>query len=119
MRRSASIGLRHRRARQGACRRAGAHPRLHGAADFGGGDFFVLTRARSSPARSAIPARTGPTIWCWLCWSATAASSTRRSRSRWSGELEIGAKLDPHTGAVRLVRLRDARWQPIDNPRPE
>ncbi|MGH7088808.1 MAG: hypothetical protein ACREFQ_07895, partial [Stellaceae bacterium] len=29
------------------------------------------------------------------------------------GGLELGAKLDLRTGAMRLVRLADARWQPI------
>jgi hypothetical protein len=29
------------------------------------------------------------------------------------GELDIGRRLDPRTGVTRLVRLRDARWQPV------
>ena len=76
-------------------------------------DFFVLIRA--------------PVITCPFCdpgtnWPDDMVLALLEGESRFVdptqpievvGELELGAKLDLRTGATRLVRLRDARWQPI------
>jgi hypothetical protein len=76
-------------------------------------DFFVLTRA--------------PVITCPFCdpgtnWPDDMVLALLEREGRFLdpaqpievvGELEIGAKLDLRTGAMRLVRLRDARWQPL------
>ncbi len=77
------------------------------------GDFFMLTRS--------------PVIACPFCdprvgWPDDIVLALLERDSRFIdpghaievvGELEIGARIDPHTGALRLVRLRDARWQPV------
>lgn len=79
-------------------------------------DFFVLTRA--------------PVITCPFCdpgtsWPDDVVLALLERESRFVdpgqpievvGELELGAQLDFRTGATRLVRLRDARWQPIAVP---
>jgi hypothetical protein len=76
-------------------------------------DFFVLTRS--------------PVITCPFCdpganWPDDVVLALLERETRFvdpaqlievAGELEIGAKPDPRTGTVRLVRLVDARWQPI------
>ena len=98
---------------------AGAPVRIRGymaPPDLEQSDFFVLTRA--------------PAITCPFCDPGTSwpddvvvALLVRDSRFvdpaqpiEVVGELELGAKLDLRTGATRLVRLRDARWQPIVVP---
>ena len=77
------------------------------------GNFFVLTRA--------------PVVTCPFCdpgtsWPDDVVLAMLDTDSHFVdpgqaievvGELELGAKLDIATGATRLVRLRDARWQPI------
>jgi hypothetical protein len=77
------------------------------------GDFFVLTRA--------------PIVTCPFCdpgtnWPDDMVLALLERDTRFVdpaqpievvGELELGAKLDLRTGAMRLVRLREARWQPI------
>ncbi len=79
-------------------------------------DFFVLTRA--------------PIITCPFCdpgtsWPDDVVLALLARDSRFVdpaqpievvGELELGAKLDLRSGGTRLVRLRDARWQPIIAP---
>ena len=81
-------------------------------------DFFVLTRA--------------PVITCPFCdpgtnWPDDMVLALLEQDSRFVdpaqpievvGDLELGAKLDLRTGAMRLVRLRGARWQPISAPAP-
>jgi len=76
-------------------------------------DFFVLTRA--------------PIVTCPFCdpgtsWPDDVVLALLKRDSRFVdpaqpievvGELELGAKLDLRSGGTRLVRLRDARWQPI------
>lgn len=76
-------------------------------------DFFVLTRA--------------PVITCPFCdpgtsWPDDVVLALLARDSRFVdpaqpievvGELELGAKLDLRSGGTRLVRLRDARWQPV------
>jgi hypothetical protein len=76
-------------------------------------DFFVLTRA--------------PVFTCPFCdpgtnWPDDVVLALLERDSRFVdpgqaievvGELELGAKLDLRTGATRLVRLHDARWQPL------
>jgi hypothetical protein len=79
-------------------------------------DFFVLTRA--------------PIVTCPFCdpgtnWPDDMVLALLERESRFVdpaqpievvGELELGAKLDLRTGAMRLVRLKDARWQPLTGP---
>jgi hypothetical protein len=76
-------------------------------------DFFVLTRS--------------PFMTCPFCdpdarWPDDVVLALLERGSRFvdpaqpievAGELEIGAKLEPRTGTVGLVRLRAARWQPV------
>src|SRR5215469_8605500 len=76
-------------------------------------DFFVLTRA--------------PIVTCPFCdpgtsWPDDVVLALLARDSRFVdpaqpievvGELELGAKLDLRSGGMRLVRLREARWQPI------
>ena len=98
---------------------AGAPVRIRGymaPPDLEQGDFFVLTRA--------------PVITCPFCdpgtnWPDDMVLALLERDSRFVdpaqpievvGELELGAKLDLRTGGTRLVRLRDARWQPIAAP---
>ena len=95
---------------------AGQPVRIHGymaPPDLEQSDFFVLTRA--------------PVITCPFCdpgtnWPDDVVLALLERDSRFVdpaqpievvGELELGATLDIRTGAVRLVRLCDARWQPI------
>ncbi len=95
---------------------AGLPVRIRGymaAPDLEESDFFVLTRA--------------PIVTCPFCdpgttWPDDVVLALLERDSRFVdpaqpieivGELEIGAKLDLRTGAMRLVRLRDARWQPV------
>jgi hypothetical protein len=75
--------------------------------------YFVLTRS--------------PVITCPFCdpdasWPDDVVLALLERETRFvdpaqlvevAGELEIGPKLDPRTGTMRLVRLLDARWQPI------
>jgi len=77
------------------------------------GDFFVLTRA--------------PVFTCPFCdpgtnWPDDMVLALLEGESRFIdpgqpieavGELELGAKLDLRTGGMRMVRLRNARWQPV------
>lgn len=77
-------------------------------------NFFVLTRS--------------PVITCPFCdpgasWPDDVVLALLERDSRFVdpaqaievvGELEIGPKIDPRTGALRLVRLCDARWHPLD-----
>jgi hypothetical protein len=79
----------------------------------GEADFFVLTRS--------------PVVTCPFCdpganWPDDVVLALLERSSRFidpaqpievAGELDIGARLDPFTGTVRLVRLGDARWQPV------
>lgn len=75
--------------------------------------FFVLTRS--------------PVITCPFCdpgasWPDDVVLAHLERDSRFVdpaqaievvGELDIGPKIDPRTGATRLVRLTDARWHPL------
>jgi len=74
------------------------------------GNFFILTRS--------------PVITCPFCdpsagWPDDVVLVHLERDGRFidpaqvievAGSLELGAKLDPQTGMVRLVRLRDAQW---------
>ena len=76
-------------------------------------DFFMLTRS--------------PVVTCPFCdpgtgWPDDVVLALLERDSRFidpaqeievAGLLEIGPRLDPRTGALRLVRLVDARWQPV------
>lgn len=77
-------------------------------------NFFVLTRS--------------PVTTCPFCdpgaqWPDDVVLALLESDSRFvdpscaievAGELDIGRKVDPRTGATRLVRLVGARWHPLD-----
>ena len=76
-------------------------------------DFFVMTRA--------------PIFSCPFCdpdigWPDDVVTALLESETGFLdpavqievvGELEVGRKLDRRTGLTRLVRLREARWQPL------
>jgi hypothetical protein len=76
-------------------------------------DFFVLTRS--------------PVVTCPFCdpgaqWPDDVVLALLERDSRLvdppcaievMGELDIGRKVDPRTGATRLVRLTGARWHPL------
>jgi hypothetical protein len=76
-------------------------------------NFFVLTRS--------------PVLTCPFCdpgaaWPDDVVLALLERDSRFidperaievAGELDIGPKFDARTGALRLVRLRDARWHPL------
>jgi hypothetical protein len=76
-------------------------------------DFFMLTRS--------------PVIACPFCdpavgWPDDVVLALLERDSRFvdpgqlievAGELELGVRMDTRTGAPRLVRLRDARWQSL------
>src|SRR5579864_6186880 len=96
--------------------RAGEPVRIRGymaPPDLEESDFFVLIRA--------------PIVTCPFCdpgtsWPDDVVLALLKRESRFVdpaqpievvGELELGAKLDLRSGGTRLVRLRDARWQPV------
>jgi len=76
-------------------------------------NYFVLTRA--------------PIVTCPFCdpgasWPDDVVIALLEGDTRFvdpavpievAGELDLGRKIDPRTGAMRLVRLRDARWQVV------
>jgi hypothetical protein len=77
-------------------------------------NFFVLTRS--------------PVVTCPFCdpgatWPDDVVLALLERDSRFVdpscaieviGELDIGRKIDPRTGATRLVRLTGARWHPVE-----
>jgi hypothetical protein len=80
------------------------------------GDFFVLTRAPVITCPFCDPGTGWPDDVVLALLERDSAFVDPAQPIEVVGELELGAKLDLRTGATRLVRLRDARWQPIALP---
>jgi len=76
-------------------------------------DFFVLTRAPVVTCPFCDPGTNWPDDMVLVLLERDSAFVDPAQPIEVVGELELGAKLDLRTGAVRLVRLRDARWQPL------
>jgi hypothetical protein len=77
------------------------------------GDFFVLTRAPVVTCPFCDPGTSWPDDVVLALLERDSAFIDPAAAIEVVGELELGAKLDPATGAIRRVRLRDARWQPL------
>ena len=77
------------------------------------GDFFVLTRAPAFICPFCDPGTNWPddVVLALLDHDSHFVDPTQLIEV--VGELEFGAKLDIRTGATRLVRLHDVRWQPM------
>jgi len=78
--------------------------------------FFVLTRAPIVTCPFCDPGTSWPDDVVLALLERDSAFVDPAQAIEVVGELELGAKLDANTGAVRLVRLRDARWQPVAAP---
>ncbi|HEV8015811.1 MAG TPA: hypothetical protein VGP48_09775 [Stellaceae bacterium] len=95
---------------------AGAPVRIRGymaPPDLERGDFFVLTRAPIVTCPFCDPGTSWPDDVVLALLERDSAFVDPAMAIEVVGELELGAKLDPCTGAIRRVRLRDARWQPL------
>jgi hypothetical protein len=95
---------------------AGAPVRIRGymaPPDLERGDFFVLTRAPIVTCPFCDPGTSWPDDVVLALLERDGAFIDPAAAIEVVGELELGAKLDPATGAIRRVRLRDARWQPL------
>ncbi|MGH7036492.1 MAG: hypothetical protein ACREFL_22435 [Stellaceae bacterium] len=79
-------------------------------------NFFVLTRAPIVTCPFCDPGTSWPDDVVLALLERDSAFVDPAQAIEVVGELELGAKLDPNTGAMRLVRLRDARWQPVAAP---
>ncbi|HKT20745.1 MAG TPA: hypothetical protein VJR47_22020 [Stellaceae bacterium] len=77
------------------------------------GNFFVLTRAPIITCPFCDPGTSWPDDVVLALLERDTAFVDPAQAIEVVGELELGAKLDLNTGAMRLVRLRDARWQPV------
>ena len=77
------------------------------------GDFFVLTRAPVVTCPFCDPGTSWPDDVVLALLERDSAFIDPAAAIEVVGALELGAKLDPATGAIRRVRLRDARWQPV------
>jgi hypothetical protein len=75
--------------------------------------FFVLTRAPVITCPFCDPGTSWPDDVVLALLEQESAFIDPAQPIEVVGELELGGKLDPSTGAIRLVRLRHARWQPI------
>jgi hypothetical protein len=73
-------------------------------------DFFVLTRSPVHTCPFCDPGSAWPDDMVLALLEAETRFVDPGQPIEVSGELEIGAKPDPHTGTVRLVRLNEARW---------
>ncbi|HEY3917164.1 MAG TPA: hypothetical protein VGL83_05200 [Stellaceae bacterium] len=76
-------------------------------------DFFVLTRAPAFTCPFCDPGTNWPDDVVLALLDGDTRFVDPAQPIEVVGELELGAKLDIRTGATRLVRLRDARWQPV------
>jgi len=83
--------------------------------DLDRGDFFVLTRAPIITCPFCDPGTSWPDDVVLALLERDTAFIDPAQAIEVVGELDLGAKLDLNTGAARLVRLRDARWQPVAN----
>ncbi|HUK61384.1 MAG TPA: hypothetical protein VLV50_19290 [Stellaceae bacterium] len=77
------------------------------------GDFFVLTRAPVITCPFCDPGTNWPDDMVLALLERESGFVDPAQPIEIVGELELGAKLDLRTGAVRLVRLKDVRWQPV------
>lgn len=98
---------------------AGAPVRIRGymaPPDVERSDFFVLTRAPVFTCPFCDPGTVWPDDVVLALLERDSAFVDPHQPIEVVGELELGAKLDLRTGAMRYVRLKDARWQPIALP---
>ena len=79
-------------------------------------DFFVVTRAPVVTCPFCDPGTNWPDDVVLALLERDSAFVDPAQAIEVVGELELGAKLDTRTGGTRLVRLRDARWQPVAGP---
>lgn len=84
--------------------------------DLDQGDFFVLTRAPVVTCPFCDPGTNWPDDVVLALLERDSAFVDPAQPIEVVGELELGAQLDLRTGAMRYVRLRDARWQPLPAP---
>jgi hypothetical protein len=75
--------------------------------------FFVLTRSPFITCPFCDPAASWPDDVVLACLEKDSSFVDPSLAIELVGELEIGPKPDPRTGTTRLVRLIDARWQPV------
>ena len=80
------------------------------------GDFFVLTRAPAFTCPFCDPGTNWPDDVVLALLERDTHFIDPAQPIEVVGSLELGAKLDIATGAMRLVRLQDARWQPLAGP---
>jgi hypothetical protein len=76
-------------------------------------DFFVLTRAPVVTCPFCDPGTSWPDDVVLALLDRDSAFVDPAQAIEVIGELDLGAKLDLRTGGTRLVRLCDARWQPV------
>jgi len=79
-------------------------------------NFFVLTRAPAFTCPFCDPGTSWPDDVVLALLESDTHFVDPTQPVEVVGELELGARLDIQTGAMRLVRLRDARWEPIAAP---
>jgi len=78
-------------------------------------DFFVLTRAPVITCPFCDPGTNWPDDIVLALLEREGGFVDPAQPIEVVGQLELGAKLDLRTGAMRLVRLQDARWQPVSS----
>jgi hypothetical protein len=81
-------------------------------------NFFVLTRAPVITCPFCDPGTSWPDDVVLALLERDSAFIDPGQAIEVVGELELGAKLDLNTGAIRRIRLRDARWQPLRESQP-
>jgi hypothetical protein len=79
-------------------------------------DFFVLTRSPVTTCPFCDPGAQWPDDVVLALLERDSHFVDPSCAIEVMGELDIGAKVDPRTGATRLVRLTGARWHPIARP---
>jgi hypothetical protein len=84
--------------------------------DLARSNFFVLTRAPVITCPFCDPGTSWPDDVVVALLEHDSAFVDPGQAIEVVGELELGRKLDPCTGAMRLVRLRDACWEPVAVP---
>jgi len=78
-------------------------------------NFFVLTRSPVIACPFCDPGASWPDDVVLACLDGDSEFVDPAQPIEVVGELEIGAKPDPRTGAARLVRLTNAWWHPLDS----
>jgi hypothetical protein len=76
-------------------------------------DFLVLTRSPFTTCPFCDPGTSWPDDVVLALLERGSRFVDPAQAIEVAGELEIGPRFDPRTGSVRLVRLRDAQWQPV------